>query len=133
MEKAYFKAIYRVEDPEGITEGLLRRMMEMELMRVYNIYADKLNSGIIDDLNKEFQEKYPTYFKDNEGKEWYDLHEYNKFMADGYQRLVVDKFNKTNISSVLDFYVDPTEVQLVGCLKGNRDITIDFVLERVEI
>ena len=109
----------------------LKEAMQSELVRVYNLYADKTNSGITDKLNEEFDKRYPNYHEDNKDKEWYDLTEYNKFMADGYQRLVVDDFNKTNISPILDFYVDPEEVVFKGYLKVDHNVTIDFYLKEV--
>ena len=107
----------------------LQEAMQSELVRVYNLYADKTNSGITEILNEEFDKLYPNYSEENKGKEWYDLKEYNKFMADGYQRLVVDEFNKTNISPILDFYVDPEEVVFKGCLKVDHNVTIDFYMK----
>ena len=107
----------------------IKEAMQSELIRVYNLYAEKTNSGITDELNKEFNKLYPNYFKDNSDKEWYDLTEYNKFMADGYQRLIVDDFNKAEISQILDFYVDPEEVVFKGCLKVDHNVTIDFYLK----
>lgn len=105
--------------------------MQSELIRVYNLYAEKTNSGITDELNDEFTRLYPNYFEANADKEWYDLKEYNQFMADGYQRLVVDEFNRTNISTILDFYVDPEEVVFTGRLKVDHEVTIDFYLKEV--
>lgn len=114
----------------GLIPGL-KDSMESELIRVYNIYAEKTNSGITDKLNEEFNRLYPTYFKDNEDKEWYDLKEYNQFMADGYQRLIVKDFNETNISPILDFFVNPEEVVFTGCLKVDHKVTIEFSLKEV--
>lgn len=54
---------------------------------------------------------------------------YNKFMADGYQRLVVDDFNKNSISPILDFYIDPEEVVFKGMLKVDHNVVIDFYLK----
>ena len=107
----------------------IKEAMKSELIRVYNLYVEKSNSGITDELNEEFNKLYPNYFKDNSDKEWYDLTEYNKFMADGYQRLIVDDFNKAEISHILDFYVDPEEVVFKGCLKVDHNVTIDFYLK----
>ena len=107
----------------------IKEVMQSELIRVYNLYAEKTNSGITDELNDEFNKLYPNYFKDNSNKEWYDLTEYNKFMAEGYQRLVVDDFNKANISPILDFYIDPEEVIFKGCLKVDNQVTIDFYMK----
>lgn len=106
----------------------LEKNMQQELFRVYNMYADKVNSGITDTLNEEFEHLYPNYFKDNKDKKSYELVEYNKFMADGYQRLIVDKLNETNISPILNFYVDPEEVQFKGYLKQDQNITIEFYI-----
>ena len=117
----------------GLYESIpgIKEAMQSELVRVYNIYADKTNSGVTDELNKKFDSLYPNYFKDNKDKEWYDLKEYNKFMADGYQRLVVDELNKSNISPILDFFVDPNEVVFKGCLKVDHNVTIDFYMKVV--
>ena len=81
-------------------------------------------------LNKEFKNLYPNYFEDNKDKEWYDLVEYNSYIAEGYQRLIVDDFNKQNISPILDFYVEPTEEEL-GYLELDKKVTISFYLKEV--
>lgn len=109
----------------------LKEAMESELIRVYNIYADKTNGGVTEKLNNEFKNLYPTYFEDNKDKEWYDLVEYNSYMAKGYQRLIVDDFNKQNISPILDFYVEPTEIILTGYLKLDKKVMISFYLKEV--
>ena len=131
MEKRY-RVYFNVEGLEkSIFKGIngLETVMGHELVRVYNMYADKTNSGITEQLNSEFDKLYPNYFKSNSGKEWYELLEYNKFMADGYQRLVVDDMNKSNISPLLDFYVDPEEVVFKGRLKVDPNVTIDFYMK----
>lgn len=128
--KNTYKVLFNIENLGlyGTIPGI-KEAMQSELVRVYNLYAEKTNDDITDKLNEEFNKLYPNYFEDNSDKEWYDLTEYNKFMADGYQRLVVDDFNKTNISPILDFYVDPEEVVFKGCLKVDRNVTIDFYLK----
>ena len=129
MEKNY-NVYFNIENLGlyGTIQGI-EKLMQEEFVRVYNLYANKTNSGITDKLNEEFDKLYPNYFKDNSDKEWYDLTEYNKFMADGYQRLIVDDFNKNNISTILDFYVDPKEVVFKGCLKSDHNVTIDFYMK----
>ena len=129
MDKTY-KIYFNIENLGlyGSIPGI-KEVMQSELIRVYNLYAEKTNSGITDELNDEFNKLYPNYFKDNCNKEWYDLTEYNKFMAEGYQRLVVDNFNKENISQILDFYVDPEEVVFKGQLKVDHNVTIDFYMK----
>ena len=126
-----FKVYFNIENLGlyGLIPGL-EEAMQNELIRVYNIYADKTNSGITDKLNEEFNHLYPNYNEENKDKEWYEMAEYNKFMADGYQRLVVDEFNKTNISPILDFYVDPEEVVFKGLLKVDHNIKIDFYMKK---
>lgn len=125
-----FKVYFNVTDLGlyGLIPGL-KEAMQNELIRVYNIYADKANSSITDLLNKEFNKLYPNYFKNNEGKEWYEQTEYNRFMADGYQRLVVDEMNKSNVSPILDFYVDPEEVIFTGMLKVDHSKKINFYMK----
>lgn len=131
MEKTY-KVYFNVK---GLNESIYRfvegleEAMQQELIRVYNIYADRTNSGITDMLNKEFDRLNSNYHENNRDKEWYELTEYNKFMADGYQQLVVDKLNKTNASPILDFYIDPKEVVFTGYLKYDPNVTIDFYLK----
>ena len=129
-----FNVYFNVKGLEGSLYGLipgLKEAMQNELVRVYNIYADKTNDRITERLNKEFDKLYPSYIKDNQDKEWHEMDLYNKFMADGYQRLVVDDFNKNSISPILDFYVDPEEVVFKGMLKVDHNVVIDFYLKEV--
>lgn len=129
MDKTY-KVYFKIENLGlyGSIPGI-KEAMQSELVRVYNLYAEKTNAGITDELNDEFNKLYPNYFKNNSDKEWYDLTEYNRFMADGYQRLIVDDFNKASISPILDFYVDQEEVVFKGHLKGDRNVTIEFYMK----
>ena len=132
----HYQVIFEVKGLENSTfnkiEGL-KDFMGDELLRVYNIYANKTNGGITKMLNEEFKNLYPTYFEDNKDKEWYELVEYNSYMAEGYQRLVVDdfNFNNQNISPILDFYVEPTEIVFTGYLKVDKKVTISFYLKEV--
>ena len=132
----HYQVIFEVKGLENSTfnkiEGL-KDFMGDELLRVYNIYANKTNGGITKMLNEEFKNLYPTYFEDNSDKEWYELVEYNSYMAEGYQRLVVDdfNFNNQNISPILDFYVEPTEIVFTGYLKVDKKVTISFYLKEV--
>lgn len=133
METTY-KVYFNVKNLNSSLYGAipgLRATMESEFMRVYNIYATRTNSGVTERLNDEFEHLYPNYFKNNKDKEWYDLIDYNKFMADGYTRLVCEELNKTNESPLLDFYVDPEEVVFTGYLKVDRNVTIDFYMKPV--
>ena len=125
--KVYFNVKGLDESLYGLILGL-KEAMQNELIRVYNMYADLTNAGVTDSLNKEFDNLYPTYFKDNADKEQYDMTVYNRFMAEGYQRKVVDKLNETNASQILDFYIDPNEVIFKGMLKVDHRITIDFYM-----
>lgn len=114
----------------GLIPGI-KEAMQYELMRVYNIYANKCNSGITEKLNTEFDRLYPNYFEDNKGKDWWDFVNYKQFIADGYNRLVVKELNKTDASKILNFYVDPAEISFIGYLKANRKATIEFYLKEV--
>ena len=129
---AYYKAVFKFENLGlyGLIPGI-KETMQSELMRAYNIYADKCNSDITEKLNDEFNRLNPNYFEDNKGKEWYDLKEYNKFIADGYNRMVVDNLNRSNVSQILDFYVDPEEINFMGRLKVDHNVTIEFYLKEV--
>jgi hypothetical protein len=130
MKDMTVKVYFNVTDlgAYGVIPGL-KEAMQSELIRVYNIYADKTNSGITEQLNREFNRLNPNYFEKNSNREWYELTEYNRFMADGYQKLVVDDLNKSNASQILDFYVDPEEVVFKGMLKVNHNIKIDFYMK----
>lgn len=130
MKNMTFKVYFNMTDlgAYGAIPGL-KEAMQSELIRVYNIYADKTNSGITEQLNSEFDRLHPNYFEKNSNREWYELAEYNRFMADGYQRLVVDELNKSNVSQILDFYVDPEEVVFKGLLKVDHNIKIDFYMK----
>lgn len=129
-----YQMIFEVKGLENSTFDKIEELKDVmgnELIRVYNIYADKTNGGVTEILNKEFENLYPTYFEDNKDKEWYDLVEYNSYISEGYQRLIVDDFNKQNISSILDFYVEPTEIVFTGYLKLDKKVTISFYLKEV--
>ena len=129
-----YQLIFDVRGLENSTFNKIEELKDImgdELIRVYNIYADKTNGGVTEMLNKEFENLYPNYFEDNKDKEWYDLVEYNSYIAEGYQRLIVDDFNKQNISPILDFYVEPTEIVFTGYLKLDKKVTISFYLKEV--
>lgn len=128
--KNTYKVLFNIENLGlyGTIPGI-KEAMQSELVRIYNLYAEKTNAGITDELNDEFNKLYPNYFENNSDKEWYDLTEYNRFMADGYQRLIVDDFNKASISPILDFYVDQEEVVFKGHLKSDRNVTIEFYMK----
>lgn len=134
MSKNY-KVIFEVKGLKGSPFDVLNGLEEImgaELMRVYNIYSKEANSGITDELNAEFDQLYPNYFEDNKEKEWYDLVEYNQFIAIGYQKKIIDKFNSTNESPILEFYMEPKELVFTGKLKNVvSNITISFYLKEV--
>ena len=129
-----YRVIFEVKGLENSTFNKIEELKDFmgdELLRVYNIFANKTNGGVTKMLNKEFENLYPNYFENNKDKEWYDLVEYNSYIAEGYQRLIVDDFNKQNISPILDFYVEPTEIVFTGYLKLDKKVTISFYLKEV--
>lgn len=133
MEQLY-KVYYEIKDDLGLLKFMpfMKTKMEKELMRVYNIYASETNGGITELLNETFKQLHPNYFEDNKGKDWTELIEYNQFIADMYMKAIVNKFNRENISRILDFYVDPKEIVFTGRLKHFPKITISFYLKPVE-
>lgn len=67
-----FNVCFNVKGLEGSLYGLipgLKEEMQNELVRVYNLYADKTNDGITERLNNEFDKLYPSYMEDNQDKE----------------------------------------------------------------
>ena len=125
MTNQTYKVMFHIK---GVDNELVAEAMKSELMRVYSIYANETNSGVTEALNNEFARLYPDY---KWQEDWWDNVEYNQFMAEGYERYVVDKLNSINISPILKFYVDPKEVVFTGYLKWDRNATIDFYLEQV--
>ena len=122
-------------DVKGLETSLFKTIdgletaMRHEFVRAYNAYVDKTNGGVTDELNDEFKRLYPNYFIDNRNEEWYELTDYNQFMADGYQRKVVDDMNKNEFSPLLEFYVDPEEVVFTGRLKADPNVTISIYMK----
>jgi hypothetical protein len=132
MDEKRYRVAFKFD---GLTESAFRNIewlrdsMQDEIVRVYNIYANKTNNGLTKKLSEEFNLLNPNYFEDNKGKEWTDFTEYNTFISKGYERLVVDDLNKSNISPLLDFYVDPDEIVFTGQLKVDHKVTISFYLK----
>lgn len=108
---------------KGVNSNVLKQIMIKEYTKAYNYYCGITNSGLTDKLNKEFNELYPDY---NFSDEHSDNIEYCRFMADGYQKRIVDAMNNSRFSRFMDFYVDPVETIFVGCLRWNHNATIDF-------
>lgn len=131
MAHETYKVVFKYENL-GLYEMIpgIKGAMEHEFMKVYNIYAKMANSGITDELNRQFDILHPTYHEDNKGKEWYELTEYNQFMADGYNNLIVKLLNDANMSMLLDFFVDPNEIAFKGRLKRNHNVTMEFFLKK---
>lgn len=127
-----YKVIFDIEglDSKYNTVKELRKYMEEELIRVHNIFANKTNSGVTDRLNEEFKSLYPNYFEENRDKHWEDLIEYNRYIDDGYQRLVLNDFNKKHISPILNFKSELGS--LVGYLRGDENVKIRFYLVKVD-
>ena len=125
MEK-YYTVVYKYN---GVCNEMIKGLMASELMRVYHTYANMCNNGVTEQLNLEFKSQNPNYFKENEGKEWYDLKEYNQFIADGYNKRVCDVLNKRIASPVLEFFTNSDELQFMGRLRFNKNATIEFFMK----
>ena len=125
MEKLYVvEFIY-----EGVNNLFLKKMMSKELMKGYNEFADRANSGITDKINSDFESLYPNYFDNNKDKEWYDLIEYNQYIADWFNQLICNNMNKNHFSYLLEYFVNPKEDQLMGRLRFNKKATIELYLK----
>lgn len=118
-----YKVVFK---SEGVYSAVVEKLMQDEFMKVYNRYADMCNLGVTEHLNKEFNKQCPNYDYD---KDINNPKLYDRFMADGYTRLVCSILNKRGYSWLLDFYVDPQEVQLKGRLKSDPNATIEFYLK----
>lgn len=127
-----YKVVFDIKGLDSKYKGIkdLEKYMGDELIRVHNLFAEKTNSGITDRLNEEFESLYPDYFKDNMDKHFEDLIEYNQFIDDGYERLVLNDMNDKHISPILYF---KTELgSLVGYLRGDETVKIGFYLVEVD-
>lgn len=121
-----YKVIFRFGKDD--IDDLIKEAMISEFYRVYNIYCEIANNGVTDRLNKLFDTLHPDY---KMSADFYENVEYIKFMADGYQKYVVDSLNASKVSPILDFFVDPEEANFMGRLKWDHNATIDFVLKQV--
>lgn len=123
-----FNVYFNVQNLEkSIFGGIkgLKEAMQDEYVRVWNMFCDKSNSGVTEKLNKEWEKTHPNYnLSDSE-----HCSIYYKFMSDGYQSLIVDEFNKSSISPILNFRMDPEECILVGYLKFDPNVTVDHYLK----
>ena len=106
----------------GNLEKLNRELMEHEFLRCYNEYVDICNDGLTERLNKEFSDAHPE--KDNV---WNDS-DYNYFMAGNYTKYAASKVKST----LMHFYVDPEEVNLVGVLNSDPTITMEMFIKLKE-
>ena len=132
MTEPIYKICFKTAGMEAYKPfPFVEEAMQRELMRVYNIYADMANTGITEQLNNEFDRRHPGYFRKNKDKEWYEMTLYNKFMADGYNRLICDKLNEERTIELLEFYVCETEVQFMGRLRTDKTATIEFYMKVV--
>ena len=103
----------------GNLEKLNRELIEHEFLRCYNEYVAICNDGLTERLNKEFFDAHPE--KDNV---WNDP-DYNCFMAGNYTKYAASKVKST----LMHFYVDPEEVNLIGVLNSDPTITIDMFIK----
>lgn len=133
LEDKFFKAIFTISDLGiyGAIPGIRKFIMD-EHMRVYHIYSRIANSGITDDMNKDFKKLYPTYFDDNKGKDFWELEVYLKFAAERYNRRICDKLNAENASMILDFYVSD-DLMFTGMLKVDHSKQVYFEMKEVEL
>lgn len=124
-----YKICFTIEGMESYGNvPWLEKAMQQELMRGYNLYAEKANV-ITEDLNNEFSARHPEYFKKNKDKEWHELTLYNNFMARGYNSKICDELNRNVCSELLEYFVSPEEVDFRGRLRQDNKVVIQFYLK----
>ena len=103
---------------------IVKRVMREELIRAHNEFCNITNGGLLDRLNKEFDELYPDYqYSEN----FWDSAEYIEYIRKEYDK-IADGLNRRNFSAVLDFYIGD-DLELEGRLKIlNQKGTISFYL-----
>ena len=132
MKEPLFKCVFVTEGFEKYkNNSILRQEMEKELVRCYHVYVNEANGGITEKLNNDFKSRYPNYFEQTKDKEWYEKTLYNKFMSEGYNRLICGVMNNNRISDLLEFRVDVEEVEFVGILRSDKTVKIRFYLKQV--
>lgn len=103
---------------------LVKLAMQEELIRVYNEFCTITNGGLIDQLNEEFDKKYPGY---EVADDLYSSVEYIDHFRQAYDK-ITERFNRENISKLLEFHIG-NELELIGRLKIlNKTGTISFYL-----
>lgn len=112
---------------EGTEDEALIQKMRDEFIRVYNIYTEILNDGLIKSLNNKW-DKIHGDINLLENPKLYA--EYNKYIAENFQT-VVDRLGKVNPGGILEFKVDPKDDALNGYLKKDPDVRIWFELGNI--
>lgn len=109
----YVKGVYH-----NVNDSVLQDIMLDQLLKTYNDrFCPLINGGVTEALNKEYHSKYGD-----------SMDQYDRFMIDGYTKLVVDVINSNpEKGSILDYFVGD-EADLRGRLKWNPNATVEYVL-----
>lgn len=111
----------------------LEKLMKEELMQTHNVYADLVNSDEgYAKLNKEWDELYPNYFEENKGKDWTELVEYNDFIREACTKQFINWINKQMTKNIMTYRLGD-ELQLIGCLKMDPKVEIEFWIKEAKI
>lgn len=103
---------------------MVKMAMREELIRAHNEFCSITNGGLIDRLNREFDEMYPDY---KHSENFWDSVEYIDYFRKAYSKIAED-FNKRNFSKLLEYYIGD-ELELEGRLKIlNKTGTVSFYL-----
>ena len=110
---------------EGTENEKLMHKMENEYLNMYNMYSEISNDGLLENLNKKWT-------KDNGDGNLYDdpklYDKYNKYMA-AHLQVVVNGLSNAYRNGILDYVIDQDNINLIGYLKWDPEVSIHFVLD----
>ena len=134
--KLYFEVHYELRNfKESFARFIpgLEELMKKELMDTHNIYAKICNSDEgYSKLNKKWDELHPNYFEENKGKDWTELVEYNNYIRTESQNNYVAWINKGMPENIMTYKLGD-ELQLIGCLKIDPKVEIEFWVKEAKI
>jgi len=132
----YFKVHYELRNFEKSFARFipgLEKLMKEELMLTHNVYANLCNSDEgYAKFNKEWDELYPNYFEENKGKDWTEFVEYNDFIREACTKQFINWINKQMKRNIMTYKLGD-ELQLIGCLKIDPKVEIEFWMKEAKI
>ena len=119
IDEMRFKPIWKIKN----IPLLYRKVAKTEIIRCWNLYADRTNNGLIDKWNEEFDALYGK--RDN-----YDIPEYNEFMRKRGQE-VANMMTNEKVSKYLTGFKINEDHMLTAKLKFHPKSFITFVMKLV--